>query len=141
MTATDGGELTDPDKDSVEQQVTAFFHSRGISISNTDIESCHPLPWKNKNDKPVIIIRFNNRKNKNLLFRQGKKLRGTDVYINEHLTKMNADIARRARLLRKQEKIQSTWTTNCEVYIKLNGAPEEARVLTIRNIEELDKYQ
>lgn len=72
---------------SVEQQVTAFFHSRGISISNTDIESCDPLPRKNKNDKPVTITSFNKRKNKIVLLRQGKKLRGTDVYINEHLTK------------------------------------------------------
>lgn len=141
MTTIGSGELIDTDMDSVEQQVTAFFHSKGLSISKTDIEACHPLPRKNKNDKPAIIIRFTNRKNKNALLRQGKKLRGTDVYVNEHLTKKNADIARRARFLRKQRKIQSTWTTNCKVFIKLNGSPEEARVLSVRFIEELDKYQ
>lgn len=141
VTTIGSGELIDTDMDSVEQQVTAFFHSKGLSISKTDIEACHPLPRKNKNDKPAIIIRFTNRKNKNALLRQGKKLRGTDVYVNEHLTKKNADIARRARFLRKQRKIQSTWTTNCKVFIKLNGSPEEARVLSVRFIEELDKYQ
>lgn len=141
VTTTGSGELIDPDMDSVEQQVTAFFHSKGLSISKTDIEACHPLPRKNKNDKPAIIIRFTNRKNKNALLRQGKKLRGTDVYVNEHLTKKNADIARKARFLRKQRKIQSTWTTNCKVFIKLNGSPEEAKVLSVRFIEELNKYQ
>lgn len=28
------------------------------------------------------------------ILKQGKKLKGSDVYINEHLTKKNADIAR-----------------------------------------------
>lgn len=45
------------------------------------------------------------------------------------------------RLLRKQKKIQSTWTANCKVFIKLNGPPEVAKVLVIRSMEELEKYQ
>lgn len=56
--------LTEPDKVSFEQQVTAFFHGKGIAISNTDIEVCHPLPQKNKSEKPAIIISFTNRKHK-----------------------------------------------------------------------------
>lgn len=82
-----------------------------------------------------------NRKHKITLLRQGKKLKGTDVYLKEHLTKRNADVARKARFLRKQRKIQSTWTANCKIFIKLKGTPEEAKVLVIRDIEELDKYQ
>ncbi len=82
-----------------------------------------------------------NRKHKNALLRQGKKLKGSNVYLNEHLTKRNTDIARKARFLRKQRKIQSTWTANCKIFIKLNGTPEEAKVLVIKDVEELDKYQ
>jgi len=43
--------------------------------------------------------------------------------------------------MKKQKKIQNTWTTNCKIFIKLNGTPEEAKVLVIRNMEDLDKYQ
>ena len=32
------------------------------------------------------------------------------------------------------------WTMNCKVFIKLNGTPEEAKVLVVRDITELDKY-
>ncbi|KAK7915580.1 hypothetical protein WMY93_011341 [Mugilogobius chulae] len=71
---------------------------------------------------------------------QGRNLKGTNVYINEHLTKKNADIAKQARLLRKQNKIQATWTSNCRVFIKLNGIPELAKVLWIKDINELDTY-
>lgn len=125
---------------SVEQQVTTFLQSKGIEVDSNSIETCHPLPRKNKTDKPAIIMRFMNRKHKTALLRQGRKLKGSDVYLNEHLTKRNADIAKTARFLRRQKKIQSTWTANCKIYIKLNGSPEEAKVLVIRDIQELDKY-
>lgn len=65
----------------------------------------------------------------------------TEGNVNKHLPKHNADIARKARLMKREKKIQSTWTANCKVFIKLNGTPEEASVLVIQNIEELDKYQ
>ena len=82
-----------------------------------------------------------NRKNKDALLRQGRKLKGTQVYINEHLTKKNADIAKRARSLKKSNKIQGTWTTNCKVFIKTEGAtPEETKVSVVRNIGDLDKF-
>ncbi|CAJ1081219.1 hypothetical protein DPX16_5388 [Xyrichtys novacula] len=134
-------ETTMPDQDSIEQQVIAFFDSKGISVKSDNIEACHPLPRRNKADKPALIIRFTNRKHKNALLRQGRKLKGSDVYVNEHLTPKNGAIAKKARFLKKHKKIQSTWTANCKVCIKLNGSPEEAKVLVIKEMEELDKYQ
>lgn len=56
------GEPTEPDLDSLELQVANFFDSKGIKLDSRDIEACHPLPAKNKNMKPAIIIRFVNRK-------------------------------------------------------------------------------
>ncbi|CAL8378735.1 unnamed protein product [Boreogadus saida] len=116
--------------------------SEGISVDSGDIEACHTLHSKNKTVAPAIIIRFTNRKNKQAIIRQGRKLKGTDVYINENLTKKNADVARKARILRKQNKIQATWTSNCKVFIKLNGTtPESAKVLLVRDVTELDKFE
>ena len=86
-------------------------------------------------------MRFVNRKHKTALLKQGRKLKGTNVFINEHLTKRNADIARKARFMKKQGKIQHTWTSNCNVFIKLNGTPEQAKVMVIRNIEEMDNHE
>ncbi|KAL3966351.1 heterogeneous nuclear ribonucleoprotein R [Sarotherodon galilaeus] len=128
------------DVNSTELQVVTFLRSKGVEVDYNNIEACHPLPRKNDSDKPAIIVRFANRKHKTALLKQGKKLKGSDVFMNEHLTKRNADIARKARYLKKQGKIQNTWTTNCKVFIKLNGTPEQAKVLVIRNMEELDKY-
>ena len=138
---TAGGDTSEEDATFVKLQVTAFLNSKGIEIDSDNIEACHPLPRRIKTDKPAIIIRFANRKHKTELLKQGRRLKGSDVYMNEHLTKINAEIARKARFLRKQQKIQSTWTANCRIFIKLNGSPEQAKVLIIRDLEELEKYQ
>lgn len=118
------------------------MESKGNKINLNDIESCHTLPSKNKNTAPVVIIRLLSQKIKQVILKQGKKLKGTDVYINEHLTKKNSDIVRRACMLKKHKKIQATWMSNCKVYIKLNGStPEESKVHVIRDINELDRYE
>lgn len=130
------------DRISAETEVVAFLHSKGININADNIEACHPLFRKKSSDTPAVIIRFANRKHKVGLLRQGRKLMNTDVYLNEHLTKRTGEIAKMARYLKKSKKIQGSWTTNCKVFIKLNGeSPEQATVHVIRSLEELDKYK
>ena len=73
--------------------------------------------------------------------RQAKKLKGTDVYLNDHLTKRNGEIAKAARDLKKQKKIQATWTRNCKIWIKPNGTPEESRGIVVRDLKDLDVYK
>lgn len=141
--AVSGGSEREPgetEERSAEQQVAAFLASRDIELDTNALEACHPLPTR-KGAPPVVIMRFVNRKDKVALLRQGRNLKGTNVYLNEHLTKTNADIAKKARFLRKTNKIQSTWVRNCKIFIKLNGSPEEARVLVIKDIKELEKYE
>lgn len=133
--------MSEDDRATVEEQVVSFLETKKIALDRNFIEACHPLPQKNTAHPPAIILRFTNRKHKIRLLKQWKLLRGSNVYLNEHLTKKNADIAKKARLLRKQGKIQSTWTSNCKTFIKLNGSPEEAKVKIIRELNELDVYQ
>lgn len=135
-------EPTESDIASIEDQVISFLDKKGIRIDEEDIEACHPLSRRINKDCPAIIIRFVNRKKKIQTLKQGKKLKGSNVYLNEHLTKKNGEIARQARILKKQEKIQGTWTSNCKIYIKLNGtSPEEAKTLIIRDVSELDRFK
>lgn len=138
-----GPESSPEHEESTEEQVIAFLQSKNIVIDKENIEACHTMPSRNLKDKaiiPAIIIRFANRKHKVYLLKQGRNLKGSQVYINEHLTKKNADIAWKARLLRKQGKIHSTWTVSCKVFIKPKGAPENARGLCIRSIDQLERY-
>ncbi|KAI9516434.1 hypothetical protein NQZ68_015935 [Dissostichus eleginoides] len=98
-----GGEPGELDDSSTEQQVAAFLKSKGIQLDCNNIEACHPLPRRKDSDNLAIILRFVNRKHKTSLLKQGRKLKGSDVYMNDNLTKRNADIARKARHLKKQK--------------------------------------
>lgn len=135
-------EEDDPTEDhqSLEMQVTHFLRSKNIDLDPEHLSACHTLPRKD-GGAPAIIIRFANRKHKTELLSQGKKLKGTNVYMNEHLTRKNATIAKEARYLRKQQRIQGTWTRNCNVYIRLNGSAEEAKVIKVRDLSDLEPYK
>lgn len=124
---------------SLEHQVIKFFNNKDIPLDGKNIGVCYTIPQKQ--NIPKIIIRFTNRKQKIELLKLTKKLRGTGVYVNEHLTKRNAEIARQARILKKEKRIQDTWTRNCKVMIKLNGTPEQAKIITIREIKDLDRFK
>uniref|UniRef100_A0A1A8EKW8 FP protein C-terminal domain-containing protein n=1 Tax=Nothobranchius korthausae TaxID=1143690 RepID=A0A1A8EKW8_9TELE len=125
---------------SLEKQVIQFFGSKGISIDSTTIAACYTIP-KKQAKKQKTIIQFVSRKHKVDLLKVAKKLKGTGVYVNEHLTKKNAEIAWQARVLKKERKIQDTWIRNCKVMIKLNGPPEQAKVVSIRSLSELEKLK
>lgn len=136
----EGEDAPRAEKDLLEQQVIQFFKDKDILLDSKNIAACHTIPQKHTK-MPTIILRFVNRKYKVELLKMGKKLKGTGVYVNEHLTKRNAEIARQARLLKKERHIQDTWTRNCKVFIRLNGTPEQAKVIVVRDIADLERFK
>ena len=139
-----GNELEDSEQElqSLEKQVVGFLNEKNIEIHEDEIAVCHTLMSTRKMTVPNIIVRFVNRKTKMRVMKNAKNLKGTRVYINEHLTSKNGDIARLARNLRKEGKIKATWTRNCSVFIKTLGArPEEEKVKMIKEKNDLLPYQ
>ena len=53
-----------------------------------------PIEIKRKNS--LILLKCSNRKAKLNVKKNAKELRGSDVYIDEHLTKRNSDLAHKA---------------------------------------------
>jgi chromosome segregation ATPase len=96
--AAPGGDSPQAELETLETQVVQFLSGRDLPIQHQHIADCHVFPRKQTNAQqpPAIIIRFVSRKHKSDLLKQGRKLKGTGVYLNEHLTKKNADIAREA---------------------------------------------
>lgn len=88
----------------------------------------------------TLYIFIVNGKHKTKLLGQARELKRTKVYLNKHLIK-NKDIARHARIVKKQNKIQATWTRNCKVMIWLAGTAEEAKVITVRELKDLDQFR
>ena len=120
----------------VEDQVTEQLNENGIYIRPEEISACHTLGKPAENGLQKVIVRFQNRKSKTRVLINAKNLRRTGIYINEHLTKKNGELAKKARDLRKDGKITGTWTRDCKIFIKTN----DGTVQLMRNATDLDAY-
>ena len=122
--------------ESLEDHVTRFVEDKmGVRLLSTDVSICHMLPGKK--DIPNIALRLTNRKAKNKILKEARQLKGTNVYINEHLTKKKMTIAATARRLRKEKKILNTWSRNCKIFVKINQNGQ----LTTRVITEMQDFE
>lgn len=70
-----------------EELQTLFLNGKNIHLEMHNISNCHTIPNKDRKRKPAIVIQLVSVKQKIDLLQQSKKLKGTGVYINEHLTK------------------------------------------------------
>ena len=70
--------------------------------------------------------------------RQRKKLKGSDIFLNDHLTQKNNELFAESRRLKKEGNIFGTWTKNCNVFVKKH---EHATKVMIKSKQELDKLK
>ena len=123
---------TNSETETIECKVVEFLKSKDIPIDSCDISICHPRKSKHaSNMKASIVLKLKRRKAKLKILCNARELRGSDAYINEHLTRHNADLVRKAREYKKG-LILSTWTKNCNIIIKIKGqTPEQCKIITI----------
>ena len=74
-----------------------------------------------------------------MILKKAKQLKGTNIFLNQHLAKKISDIFRMTRTLRKEGRISNTWTRDCKVFIGTNGSPEVAKVHLIKNNIHFEK--
>ena len=75
--------------DYLEMQVVDFCNKNGIEFSSNNISTCHTLGKPRDGNKRMILVRFTNRKTMEHIPKNKKKLNGTGVFVNEHLSPKN----------------------------------------------------
>lgn len=140
--------VIDTSNDAVEEAVVQLCSDfLGIPVSKQDISVAHRLGLKKRGNSTQvqqgpspIIVRFTHRKTRDAVLKARKHLKSVrpGVYINEHLTQENALLFRQARLLVKQKKLISTWTSNGHVYTKDSDLPlaRPARICKISDLPQ-----
>lgn len=127
------------DRDELENKVVSFLTENGVPISGDAISACYSFKKRPGSDGPdPIIIQLVNRKVKQTILKNAKNLKKSDqkgVFINEHLTPRNANLAYKARQLTKSGAISATWVSNCKVVIKKT---ERSRPTVIKSVEQLN---
>ena len=128
------------DKEIMMNNLIQFAKDKlNFELKSHDIIDIHTLP-RGEGKVDTCIVRFANRIAREKVMRNKFRLKTTSqhskkIYINEHLTKKNSEIARAARLMKKDGKILGTWTKNCRIMIK----KLDERVIKVQNMGELER--
>ena len=117
---------------SVEKTVVSFLkESLNIDVTSHDISIAHRLKKGPKDSTRPVIVRFTNRKTRNLVFNSKKLLKdsGCLVFISEQLTKSASDLFFDARKALQEKKLFATWTQNGQVFAKFTSDPNVRAVI------------
>ena len=109
-----------------EMAVLELCHTKlGVKLLPSDISIAHRLQrQKNSKGPPSVIVRLITMKSRYSVYQTRKELKGlhSPIYINEDLTKLTADLFRRARGIWKKE-IAATWTIGGILHVKKTDHP------------------
>jgi len=128
------GEIIQPvDTDSIVLEICN--KDLGLKLDIHHIGRSHPI-GEPKDGKISIITRFLTYRQRQLVFRNKKKLKGNPdkMFIAENLTKHRYDLIKRLNTLRKNGKIHSYWTHDGSVLVKKT---EQSRTINIKNRKDV----
>ena len=91
-----------------------------VRLEERDIDRSHRLGRKMGDGRPrEIIVKLVSHDTKvNIILKSGKRLRGTNIYMNEDMTKYRSSLAFEARQLKRDQQIADTWTRDGHILIK-----------------------
>ena len=116
----------------------------GITLNDQDITAAYRITRGRKDNHRPIIVTFRTRRIREMVYQARRELRDKDhssdnaIYINEYLTKINADIYAHARAMVKDKKLAGTWTRGGLVMFKRTDSEHEkpSRALSIADLKE-----
>ena len=110
-----------------------------IPLVEDDVERCHNLGRPNAKGNRPIIIKFKSYKSKAAVFQAKTKLRKNPnkIFISEDLTKTNHSIVQKLVQLRKDNSIDSFWTNDGKINMKVYEISLPTRVSSLSEIDEL----
>ena len=90
-----------------------------VRLEERDIDRSHRLGRKMDDGRPrEIIVKLVSHDTKVNILKSGKRLRGTNIYMNEDMTKYRSSLAFEARQLKRDKQIADTWTRDGHILIK-----------------------
>ncbi|KAH3823798.1 hypothetical protein DPMN_125620 [Dreissena polymorpha] len=86
------------------------------NINMADIDIAHRLPNKNDPNRE-IIVRIVSRQTKGLILANRKKLRGTNIFINEDMTRLNLHVLMCVKK-KMADEVSDEWFNNVKITFK-----------------------
>ena len=108
----------------------------GIQLVEEDIYRSHPIGKPNSKGRSQIICRFQNWKTKQQIFSAKRKLKNSDVFITEDLTRYRQGIIHELTCAKRERKIHSFWTNDGRIFTKLS---DNGQKYLIKSVDDLHK--
>ena len=116
-----------------------IYELLGVPITENDIERCHVLGRPNAKGNRPIIVKFKSYAAKSAVYSAKKKLKKNPakIFLTEDLTQKNHHIIQKFVELRKSGDIDSFWTNDCKISVKVFEFSIPARVSSLTDVDNL----
>lgn len=142
------------EKENPELLVTKIAKIMDIEITTNDISTAYRLPVKSENGKasiPRLLVKFTKRKHKRLFYSNRCKKAVTRkqlgfnsegrIYINEHLTKHQADLYYKAKDAVKENSYKFIWTSDQNIYVRYSSTSQKIMISNILDLSKITKQR
>ena len=108
--------------------MSALLSSKlGIRVEKNDIDVAHRLGKFTQDKTRPVIVKFVRRQTKSDVMRNAKLLKDTGIFLNEDLTKLNAEVLASARL-KAPEMVERAWAFEGKLYVRYKGKDRADRI-------------
>ena len=110
-----------------------------VPVNENDLERCHVLGRPNTTGNRPIIVKFKSYSSKATVFSAKNKMKGNPakIFVTEDLTHKNHSIIRNFVELQKNDTIDSFWTNDCKISVKVYEFSVPARVSSLNDVVNL----
>lgn len=120
------------DQENLTEKVLKVLNDKiKIPIKQDDVIKCHRIGVNTRKQRPVVV-KFEKKQLRNLIIKNRKKLKGTNTFITEDLTKTRLELFREAQ--NKFEK-KSVYTHEGNVFVIMGE--EKQKISSIADILQL----
>ena len=129
------------DREDTDKAVLDLCNDKlGANLTLNDIQRSHQTGPKGTNS--AIIFRFLSYRTRALVWRSRFRLKGTNIFLSEDLTKRRNKLAYKACQLKRDKIIADTYTTDGKVMIKPLRGPNDPmpKPVEVIRMADLEKY-
>lgn len=131
------------DKTDEDMEVSFFNEILKVEVKKAEIDICHVIPSKRRDNKNVLVCKFISRKSKlNVLSAKANlreynidKTKENNILLYEHLSPLNRVLYAKASKLKTDLDYKFLWTKNGFPFLRKD---ENARVFKITCLDDLE---
>lgn len=127
MTGVPGDQDRQSSIATTNQVVSLVNRYLNIPINESDIDIAHRLGKFKQGENRPIIIKFVRRQIKVDIVKNSKSFKGSRIFVNEDLTKLNAEVLASARL-KDPQHVERAWSFEGNIYVLFKGNQQAVQI-------------